>query len=421
MKKRAVLKDMVIDEISLVGRGANQGALQAIYKADTDEDLAKRMFNDVMSEMGVSEQVEEFMEMLLKTNGALGRSLVEIVRNPEYTNKKESMRESISQFVDTVNGMINQTEIIKQAPMKMEDGKQFPASDYAYVHDPEKSSTWKLRLTATPWGDPDPRIVGAAVAALGPGFRGQKVQIPSSDLGVVKAKVRTAWKKANPDKEELPAILKKEVEQMDKQLEFYKALSELDEKGKTFFKGIPEKERDELLEKGLEEVVTYVKQKTAPKNDETIELEGATIKKSEVGEGAFAVMKAQQERIDRAEKVAKEEREIRLQKELEDRAKVMFPNLKGSTEDKAQLLKSIEELPEGIKEQQLSMLKAADAAMSKAFKEIGQGGTIQGDANQQLDALAKKYSKEHDVSFAKAYTAVLETEEGRGLYAKTLQ
>lgn len=96
------------------------------------------------------------------------------------------------------------------AATKAEGGKNFPASDYAYVPDATKPSTWKLRLTATPGGDPDPGIVGAAAAALGPGFRGQKVEIPDADLAGVKAKVRAAWKKANPDKsaDEMPDAIK---------------------------------------------------------------------------------------------------------------------------------------------------------------------------------------------------------------------
>lgn len=93
---------------------------------------------------------------------------------------------------------------------KTEDGTAFPASDYAYVPDPDMPSTWKLRLTSSPGGDPDPQIVGAAIAALGKGFRGNKVQIPSADLAAVKAKVKAAWKKANPDKdeEEMPEAIK---------------------------------------------------------------------------------------------------------------------------------------------------------------------------------------------------------------------
>lgn len=100
---------------------------------------------------------------------------------------------------------------------KTDGGKCYPASDYAYVPDPESPSTWKLRLTSTPGGDPDPGIVGAAVAALGPGgFRGNRVQIPAADLPKVKAKVRAAWKKANPDKsaDEMPATIKLSAEEI---------------------------------------------------------------------------------------------------------------------------------------------------------------------------------------------------------------
>lgn len=93
---------------------------------------------------------------------------------------------------------------------RTQGGVTYPKSDYAYVPDPDKPSTWKLRLTKTPGGSPDPGIVGAAVAALGKGFRGNKVIIPSADLPAVKARVKAAWKQANPEKggEELPDVLK---------------------------------------------------------------------------------------------------------------------------------------------------------------------------------------------------------------------
>jgi hypothetical protein len=97
-----------------------------------------------------------------------------------------------------------------ETPMKTEDGITYPASAYAYVPDPESPSTWKLRL----W-DSEKNVtasqVGAAIAALGKGFRGNKVEIPAEDLSKVKSKVRAAWKKANPDKgvDEMPEVIKK--------------------------------------------------------------------------------------------------------------------------------------------------------------------------------------------------------------------
>lgn len=111
------------------------------------------------------------------------------------------------------NGVVKENDMSENDVIeakKTEDGQEFPASDYAYVPDPDKPSTWKLRLTSTPGGEPDPRIVGAAIAALGAGFRGQKVDIPEDDLPAVKRKVRAAWRKANPDKDddEMPEAIR---------------------------------------------------------------------------------------------------------------------------------------------------------------------------------------------------------------------
>lgn len=107
--------------------------------------------------------------------------------------------------------LVKRGDEVDKAKTKTEGGQSFPASDYAYVPDPEKPSTWKLRLTSTPGGSPDSGIVGAAAAALGPGFRGNRVQIPSADRAAVVARVRRAWRSANPDKEdsEMPSGIKK--------------------------------------------------------------------------------------------------------------------------------------------------------------------------------------------------------------------
>lgn len=100
---------------------------------------------------------------------------------------------------------------------RTQGGVKYPASDYAYVPDKDNPSSWKLRLTKVPGGDPDSGIVGAAAAALSSGgFRGNRAVIPSSDLSSVKAKVRAAWKKANADKDEseMPDSIKKQGESM---------------------------------------------------------------------------------------------------------------------------------------------------------------------------------------------------------------
>lgn len=107
---------------------------------------------------------------------------------------------------------------LEKAETKTVDGVALPAGAFAYVPDAEKPSTWKLPLytsAASVPDSPDAARVGAAVAALGPrGYRGRRVEIPSSDRAKVIGRVRAAWLRAHPDKgkDDLPDVLKKERE-----------------------------------------------------------------------------------------------------------------------------------------------------------------------------------------------------------------
>jgi hypothetical protein len=98
----------------------------------------------------------------------------------------------------------------KIKPKKTEGGRRYPPEAYAYVPDPDKPSTWKLRMWDSPQKKETPEQIGRAVAALGPkGFRGNRVEIPKGDMPEVRRKVRQAWLKANrnkKDKEMPPAI-----------------------------------------------------------------------------------------------------------------------------------------------------------------------------------------------------------------------
>jgi len=104
------------------------------------------------------------------------------------------------------------SDLRKAAPMKTEDGEQYPAEAFAYVPDPERPSTWKLRL----WDSPDEKVtaaqVGRAVAALGPGgFRGNRVEIPAEDLPGVKRRILAAWRSVHDEGDQPPAVLKAET------------------------------------------------------------------------------------------------------------------------------------------------------------------------------------------------------------------
>lgn len=91
--------------------------------------------------------------------------------------------------------------------MKTEDGKQYPPSAYLYVPDPDKPSTWKLRI----WEDPEKKItvaqLGRAAAALGPGFRGNQVELEPDERRAAARKLIRLYREQGVEDEEIPEYL----------------------------------------------------------------------------------------------------------------------------------------------------------------------------------------------------------------------
>ena len=83
-------------------------------------------------------------------------------------------------------------------------GRYTEAQAYAYTPDLDTPTTWKLRL----WQDLENKVtrrqLGLAAAALSPGgVRGQRVQIPATDLSAVKRTIRSAYRTLGEDEEEM--------------------------------------------------------------------------------------------------------------------------------------------------------------------------------------------------------------------------
>jgi hypothetical protein len=134
--------------------------------------------------------------------------LIDYVAVDGEVKVSEEMEDKLEQqMMDMLNKANSQPDLKKfilKAVTKKEGNENLTADKYAYTPDKEKVSTWKLRIDTA-------ANTSAAVAALGKGFRGNKVKIPSADLPAVKKKVSTAYKKFYPDKE-LPEILKSKTE-----------------------------------------------------------------------------------------------------------------------------------------------------------------------------------------------------------------
>lgn len=148
------------------------------------------------------------------------------------------------------------------------------------------------------------------------------------------------------------------------------------------------------------------------KADETIELHGQTIAKSAVGDGVFAVMKAQAAEIAKAnERIEKAEREAEIQV-LAKRADDELAALPGDRLAKARILKAANALSADDKTTFDAMLKAANSTLAKAFSTVGKSGAgnvEEGSAEDKLNKKSEEISKRDGVSVQKAYaTAVAE-------------
>jgi len=102
--------------------------------------------------------------------------------------------------------------------MKTDMGMQFPASAYAYVPDPARPSTWKVRL----WENPDAKVTKASAARAAQalstaGFRGNQVQLPRDQWAGVRRKVAAAWRSVHSEEEmgAMPRHLREANEQLE--------------------------------------------------------------------------------------------------------------------------------------------------------------------------------------------------------------
>lgn len=90
------------------------------------------------------------------------------------------------------------------AKKKTEGGREFSSSAYLVVPDPDLPSTWKLRIEEEP-GKVTPAQLGRAAAALGPGFRGNKVSLTKEERASALRKLRGLYK--SHDVEDMPSVL----------------------------------------------------------------------------------------------------------------------------------------------------------------------------------------------------------------------
>jgi hypothetical protein len=84
---------------------------------------------------------------------------------------------------------------------------EFPPEAYLVVPDPDKPSTWKLRIWETPESKVTVAQLGRAAAALGPGFRGNRVDLPEDERREAARKLIRLYRKMDVEDADIPEYL----------------------------------------------------------------------------------------------------------------------------------------------------------------------------------------------------------------------
>ena len=330
--------------------------------------------------------------------------------------------------------------------------------DYAYVPDPEKVSTWKLPLVDDS-GKMTARQVGMAVAALGPGFRGEKVQIPADALPAVKAKVRAAWKQVNPDKsdKDMPSSIKKEVsmtqEELEKKLtdmegqlstavskvqvleDIGKAYQELETEDRDVFATLSKEQQEEFVgadttDTRKEEILTKRREEIA-KAEQGPDLEdlSAPVRKrlEDIEKRALdaeAKAKAMEDKVAKAnEQIAKAE-DTRFLAECIAKAEKEFGNYPVSKDEMGAILKSLHCpcLAADQREAIEKVFASGNEALAQLQGEVGKSsGESATSAWGQIEKRAQAIAKEKAISVPAATEQFLKTDEGQKLYEESLR
>lgn len=146
----------------------------------------------------------------------------------------------------------------------------------------------------------------------------------------------------------------------------------------------------------------------------------ATIDGHEIRKSADPAMVAMANEVNRLKKSAKIEKAAATNARIEKHVEKL-DKLTGTADVKKAVVGAIDAIEDTeIRKQAFEMLTAANSANSSDFVPSGRISKADAeDAEDKIEKMAKSYAKEHDVSEAQAYVAVLKTDDGRALYAQT--
>lgn len=367
---KRVMKDFVINEISLVDAPAQQGARVTIMKRDdtldkngdypqaaslapVQQDIEAMDFEQVLAEQKSREAVNRVRECVLDKWYALQRAFETIAGDDDVApaDKVTRMKESLAQFLDAARA---ESETITEAitkslsavpgirellpPDGSEGGSPMTDAEKKQIDDLQKSvADLTAKLEAATAKDPAKKAADLA-----------------GELDAIKARLKKAEEDLEENEEEL-AREKKKAAMSDEEKEYMETLED-DEKRAAFMRMSGDDRKKAMKVKKDADPVVYKSERT-----------GEEFRKSD---DPRLVKYARQ--ADEDAQIAKAEREARETAELTKRAdEEPYKHLPGDAAKKVDVLRAISKMAEEPRAELEKMLAAGGKAIAAAFQTIG--------------------------------------------------
>lgn len=149
------------------------------------------------------------------------------------------------------------------------------------------------------------------------------------------------------------------------------AIAKLSSEERDYCADMSSEDRSAFMAKSPEDRKKDMEKRAA--GDDTVVIDGQTIKKSAVGDGVFAVLKSQSEKQAKIEKDLENERNIRQTTEFEKQADDKYAHVPGTTKERGEMLKAIAAMPEATRKSFEKVLEQSEKLAKAGFDKIGSG------------------------------------------------
>lgn len=425
-KQKTIMESFRIDEISGVDRPAQEGARALLIKrAELEEDAFEKMLKSAGLMLTSDEKGHSHLVDSTEDGGSTSRNRAngaEMGHSHPWVKKSDgtiqigmadghghSVLEKKFELED--DGYSKRDFSAEDRRRLAKEGKAMPDGSFPIVNVADLRNAIQAFGRAKAKG-PVAKHIKRRARALG-----AEKELPKEGLLALKSVNGEGLQKEQEtmtDKNEKTVeTVEKELQEVQDELAVAKAFGAMNDAEKAHYNGLGSDEQAAFLKLDADGRKSLIEKAAGEDPVVYTDADGNDYRKSDDPRTV-----ASAKRADKAEKMAKAEREKREDTELEKRAESELDKLPGEMDVKKALLKAVnsiedEKLRDGVN----ALLKAGNAGLEDAFRKRGERGEGQDSSlNDEYEKLAEEYAKEHECTIEIARADVLtETKKGREL------